>query len=297
MKILIIKFGALGDIILSQGAINAIVQKHGAGNCTILTAPTFVDLMKNIAPAVNIITMDRRKTWALPYFGYKIKAMKFNAVYDLQTNSFTDILYYFSGIKLWNGRVSNVWQDQNIFRDELNTPKRLAAQLGYGKIDEVPDPNVDYLQSLKDFKLPERYGLLAVGCSQNRLEKRFPLEYYTKIAQNMIKHKIHPVVIGGKTESLLGAMLSHDTEATNLCQQTMLADIAQIARKATIAIGNDTGPMHIITMAGCPSYWLFSEFSDPIISCPFGAKFEILRFNQDNYDEILFEVQKILANY
>ncbi len=296
MKILIIKFGALGDIILSQGAINAIIKKHGAENCTILTAPSFVELMKKIAP-VKIITMDRRKTWALPYFGYKIKAMKFDAVYDLQTNSFTDILYWFSGIKLWNGRVSNVWQDQNIYRDELNTPKRLAAQLVYGNIHESPDPSVDYLVSKKDFKLPQRYGLLAVGCSQNRLEKRFPLEYYTKIAKSMIKQKIHPVVIGGKSESLLGAMLSHDTEATNLCNQTELHDIAQIARGATMAIGNDTGPMHIITMAGCPSYWLFSEFSDPIISCPFGAKFEILQFNQNNCDEIVLQVQKILANY
>lgn len=43
-------------------------------------------------------------------------------------------------------------------------------------------------------------------------------------------------------------------EAVSLCGQTSIAEIASLARAACVAVGNDTGPMHIIAASGCPRW-------------------------------------------
>jgi len=49
-------------------------------------------------------------------------------------------------------------------------------------------------------------------------------------------------------------------------------DIAELARRAQIAIGNDTGPIHIAGTVGCPAIGLFSGKTDPNKSKPLGAR-------------------------
>ena len=50
-----------------------------------------------------------------------------------------------------------------------------------------------------------------------------------------------------------------------------------LARAAAVAIGNDTGPMHLIATAGCPSIVLFSGDSDPALCAPRGPLVDVLR--------------------
>jgi ADP-heptose:LPS heptosyltransferase len=59
--------------------------------------------------------------------------------------------------------------------------------------------------------------------------------------------------------------------------RTSFAEIAALARAAAAAIGNDTGPMHLIALAGCPSLVLFSAASKPAQTAPRGPAVEILQ--------------------
>ena len=43
------------------------------------------------------------------------------------------------------------------------------------------------------------------------------------------------------------------------------------------AIGNDTGPMHLLVAAGCPATVLYSIASDPALTAPRGRDVRILR--------------------
>jgi ADP-heptose:LPS heptosyltransferase len=65
-----------------------------------------------------------------------------------------------------------------------------------------------------------------------------------------------------------------------LTGQTSLADIVALANGAAAAIGNDTGPMHMIAAAGCPSVVLFSAASDPTLSAPRGPAVSVLQREQ-----------------
>ena len=43
-----------------------------------------------------------------------------------------------------------------------------------------------------------------------------------------------------------------------------------LGAKAALAVGNDTGPLHLAAAAGAPTIVLFSKASDPTLSAPRG---------------------------
>ena len=49
-----------------------------------------------------------------------------------------------------------------------------------------------------------------------------------------------------------------------------IADIAGLAAGAALAVGNDTGPMHVAAAVGCRCVVLFSADSDPALTAPRG---------------------------
>ena len=50
--------------------------------------------------------------------------------------------------------------------------------------------------------------------------------------------------------------------------QTSIQDICVLSKDASLAIGNDTGPMHAIAMSGCNTLVLFSNDSNPARCAP-----------------------------
>ena len=56
-----------------------------------------------------------------------------------------------------------------------------------------------------------------------------------------------------------------------------MLDLAALARRAVLAVGNDTGPMHVAALAGAPTVVLYSHASDPALCAQRGAQVTILR--------------------
>ena len=87
-----------------------------------------------------------------------------------------------------------------------------------------------------------------------------------------------PVLIGSAYEvDVLGAISAAVPGAVNLAGRTNLLQLAELGRRAVCAVGNDTGPMHLIAAAGCKAVVLYSHESDPALCAQRGAKVRILR--------------------
>ena len=63
----------------------------------------------------------------------------------------------------------------------------------------------------------------------------------------------------------------------DLTGQTSFGDLADLARAAQFAVGNDTGPMHLLASAGCPALTLFSNASNPSQCAPIGRWTRVLQ--------------------
>ncbi len=119
---------------------------------------------------------------------------------------------------------------------------------------------------------------MAPGGSAHRPEKRWPIGDFAALAVRAARHRVTPVVIGGAAEQSLGAVIAERcAPARDLTGRTSFGEIVSLGRRALHAVGNDTGPMHLIVAAGCPATVLYSAASDPTLTAPRGARVSILR--------------------
>jgi ADP-heptose:LPS heptosyltransferase len=118
---------------------------------------------------------------------------------------------------------------------------------------------------------PKPYAMFVPGGSAHRPEKRWPVERYGELARILYARGLEVVIIGGPQEAALAQAIQRQVPgARDLTGRTDFASIAVLGAKAALAVGNDTGPLHLAAAAGAPTVVLFSSASDPALSAPRG---------------------------
>jgi ADP-heptose:LPS heptosyltransferase len=118
---------------------------------------------------------------------------------------------------------------------------------------------------------PRPYVMYVPGGSAHRPEKRWPVERNSELARILYARGFDIVIIGGPQETDLAHTIQRAApRARDLTGRTDFASIARLGAKAALAIGNDTGPLHLAAAAGAPTIVLFSRASDPALSAPRG---------------------------
>ncbi len=284
-RILIIKLSALGDFVLSLGACQAIRKHHPKAHLTLLTTAPYQPLAQASGLFDEIWLDSRPRFWqliALIALRRKLRGGAFRRVYDLQRNDRSAAYFRIVGHPKpeWVGKVAGCSHRYQQPTDQiLHIATREAQQLALAGINEVAPPDLTFVdEDLSAFDLPERYVLLVPGGAPHRPAKRWPMERYARLAQWFVGRGYKPVLLGTAAEQdsldLIDAVCP---EALNLCGRTNLLEIATLAKGATLAVGNDTGPMHLIAPTGCPLVSLFSYESDPAKVSPRGSEIQILR--------------------
>jgi ADP-heptose:LPS heptosyltransferase len=140
-------------------------------------------------------------------------------------------------------------------------------------------PDLGWLDAdVARFGLDGAFVLLVPGSAASRPEKRWPPERYAALAHRLEGYGVRPVLIGTVAEAeSLEAIAQACPGALDLTGDTSLEELAALARRATGAVGNDTGPMHLVALTGCPSLVLFSHASDPARHRPLGPSVGHLR--------------------
>lgn len=271
-RILVIKHGALGDFVQALGPAAAIRSHHPGARITLLTTAPFADFGRQSGYFDEVWVDPRAPFWALSgWLGLRrrLRAGRFDRVYDLQTSDRTDFYHLMLGPGRrpdWSGTARFCSHpDRNPERSRIHTVERQRSQLGDAGIASVPLPDLGWVEAdIGRFGLEGDYLLLAPGGAAHRPGKRWPAENYAEIAGRAAARGLVPVLIGTAAEAeIAGAIAAAVSESVDLADRTTLADIVALARGAVAAIGNDTGPMHLVAGAGCPSVVLFSHESDP----------------------------------
>ncbi|WP_035485139.1 glycosyltransferase family 9 protein [Geminicoccus roseus] len=275
-EVLVIKHGALGDVVLATGAMQAIVAAHPGHRFTLLTTAPYAKFLEPAGWFAEMVIDDRPTVWTpirLFRMVRRLAAGRFAMVYDLQTSRRTEL--YFSlwprPRPRWSGIAKGCSHpDRQPDRERIHTVARLAGQLAQVGITEVPPPRVDFLRGDVSTLVPDGpFALLVPGCAPHRPDKRWPASHYGELAVYLTALGIRPVLIGTAAEAdALKEIRAACPEALDLGGRTSFGQIAELARRACFAVGNDTGPMHLIAAAPCPVLTLFSGASTPERSAP-----------------------------
>ena len=302
-RILVIKLGALGDFILALDAMAAIHAHHPDAHITLMTTRPFVDLARQSGYFDQIWEVERYK-WYEPLrwmgLAHRLRTGGFTRVYDLQYNDRTAIMFALSTAtmkKHWSGIIkgSDLFYN-NPDRMQLHAYERHREALKIAGIADTPAADMGWMDGdVSYFPVPKTYALIVAGSAPSRPDKRWPAKRYGALCQKLLQDGITPVLLGTPAEEdVITRIKKICPHAIDLGGQTTLFEIAALARGATCAIGNDTGPMHIIAAAGCPSLTLFSLDSDPKKSAPRGHKTVVLQ-SDDLNDLTVTDIYKTLS--
>jgi ADP-heptose:LPS heptosyltransferase len=290
-KILVIKLSALGDFVLALAAMKKIREAHRKAHITLLTTPPF-EALARACPYFNAVQTHGRPESFPQWMALRksIRAGNYDRVYDLQTSAHSNRI--FQSLRpnppAWSGiALGCSLPHRNPLRNSMHTLERQADQLMYAGIwpdaptapGAAPGPDLSWIwrnlpseRPVPGAVKPRPYAMLVPGGSAHRPEKRWPVEKYGELARILYSKGLDIVIIGGPQETPLAHMIQRDVpRARDLTGRTDFARIAILGAKAALAIGNDTGPLHLAAAAGAPTVVLFSGASDPSLSAPRGT--------------------------
>jgi ADP-heptose:LPS heptosyltransferase len=286
-RVLIVKLGALGNVILSLGPFAAIRRHHATDHITLLTTRPWAEFLAR-SPWFDEVLIDERPEWWDLAGWWRLRrkfiAGRFDRVYDLQTSARSSRYFQLfprHARPEWSGIAhGSSHPDRNPNRNRLHDIDRQFAQLRAAGVTETLPADLSWARAdLAQFGLPDSFALLVPGSSAHRRVKRWPARRYTDLAATLLMRGITPVILGtGEDECALArGMHGALPDAMDLTNRTSLPELASLARAACFAVGNDTGPMHLIAAAGCRSVVLFSRDSDPALTAPRGPSVTVLR--------------------
>lgn len=306
-RILIIKLSALGDFIQALGPMAAIRKHHPNAHITLLTTPIFKEFGEECGYFDDVWIDKRPKIFNL--FGWlslrkKLVNEQFSRIYDLQNNDRTSLYF-----KLFPKHKKPEWVGVATGASHQNTsPHRTAGHAFDGHkqtlqragIKNIEIDNLSWIkEDLSRLGLKSPYILFVPGSAPQHPQKRWPQKKYGALAQQLTQNNYQIVLLGTTAEKeVTDAIETICPDILNLTGQTSLFEIAALAHGATGAIGNDTGPMHMIAPTGCPSLILFSAHSNPTRHAPKGE--DVQTIQRDNLEdlksrEVFYILKKMLS--
>ena len=266
MSVLVIKQGALGDVIMATALIDAIVRGHPESSVCLLTTPPFAGLFA-AWPGLEVVSFPRKGWRAVASTLRWMRARRFRRVYDLQGNDRTALLCALSGIPErvgshthfpYNLHPATRWDAQSHVFLRLNAVLDAA-----GIAPAAPRPRLPCAAAARDeveafmqtHALPRGgFVVMHAGASRTRQDKCWP--GFEALAQTLQAAGLAIVWLGGSDDRERNAALAAKLgiDATDCFSIPQLAALASHAR---FAVTNDSGPMHACAAAGVPVFALF----------------------------------------
>ena len=264
MKLLIIRLGAIGDVVHSNIIPQAIKQKYPDYEIDFLTTDYIAPLIKNnkfiskvipASPKLNLIKAIM--------IGYKLRSEKYDIVINL-TNSLKNIVIAkLAGGKIYKRNKNRVHAVDAFYNTALdifeNLEKPLSIQLGVNKkiIEELKE-------KLKEFSQP--IIIFSPG-GQNDKERQGRIwrdEYWVELGESLVKkYNATILIVGSKTEKTKHEKFSKIPNSIVFSGELTLEESAALFSLADLFISGDSGPLHIADAVGCRTIALMGS-TNPI---------------------------------
>ncbi|QZP17906.1 glycosyltransferase family 9 protein [Methylophilales bacterium] len=252
-NILIIKHGAFGDLIQSDGIFKSIKRRHPNAHIILLTSSLYKKLMMITPYFNNIIEDNRVSLWNLKIYYKLVKQLhsyNFSYVYDLQ-NSQRTLIYKFILLK------NALWITTKRADHPVSGLQGLIDMLKNNgmKSKEIFDPDLSWMVNnvsllLKKNNISKNYVVLIPGSSKKHKEKRWP--FYKEIAKEFMIRGYDVINILGPDElDLKQSLIGHVFESLSW------GNLAGVIYNSSFIIGNDSGPCHIASCLRKPGIALF----------------------------------------
>jgi len=280
-NILVIKHGALGDIIQAIDAFESLRLSFAQSRITLLTTPAFAPLLAASGWFDEVVTDPRKPIWHIQNSLRLAKLFKrpFDGIIDLQCSSRTASYFRLMRPKArWFGTAAGCSDPMPDFTGVNNRTRMMIAAQMAGAGEHIG--NLDFLADApmgQEIALPARYCIFVAGSSRAKPSKRWPSARFAAIARYSLAQSISPLLCGTAEDKEVNAAIKAECpEAIDLTGQTSIAYLARLMGGAEFILGNDTGPVFLGARTNRPTLMVMGADTDPDMSAPTGKHADYL---------------------
>lgn len=260
MKILLLRFSSIGDIVLTTPVIRCLKKQLPQTEIHFLVKSQFETILKDnpYIDQLHLFNGDLNQNVAT------FKKENFDWVIDLHNNQRTFLLKKRLGVKSKSFNKVNL-EKALMVRLKWNRLPQLHIVDRYMKtVEHLGVRNdgmgLDYFIPTQDQILPENYGLdqfIAFSIGGAHATKRMPKEKILAICEKL---PIPIALLGGKGEEVIGEWVVNSSlrnKVFNFSGKLNLNQSASLLNQSAWVITHDTGLMHIAAALGKPitSIW------------------------------------------
>jgi heptosyltransferase-1 len=270
-RILVVRLGAMGDIIHTLPAVAALKQLHPGAHLTWLVEPQWLPLLEQNPFVDRTILLRRKSLGGLLQTLRELRAEPYDLAVDFQ-----GLLK--SAVPAKAAHAGRVYG----FHESL-IRERLAALFYTDRIEtkavHIVDRNLDLaLACGRSVEPVRRMFPLPSGRAEGELpaggfvlasplagwrSKQWPMEHYRELADRLQRELGIPLVLNGPPDS-------------SLPHRSGLPGLIDATRRALAVVGVDSGPMHLAAALDKPGVAIFGP-TDPARNGPYGDSIRVLR--------------------
>ena len=312
MKILVLRFSSIGDIVLTTPVVRALAQQVPGAEVHFATKPGYRSLLEPNPYIAKVHCL----TGGLGELVEALKAERFDYIIDLHNNLRTRLIKLRLGVKSSSFDKLN-WQKWLLVNFKIDKLPRVhivqryltaAAPLGVKDDGQGLDYFIPTGQEVDLATLPAGFqrGYVAVAIGAQHATKRLPVEKLIELCARLAPRPI--VLLGGPEDESIAHIIeqafasnvaqSQPTRAipdspyyfpvqatsgpaappliVNGCGRYSLHQSASLLRQATFVVSHDTGLMHIAAAFGKEIFSVWGNTVPEFGMYPYRTEFKVL---------------------
>jgi heptosyltransferase-1 len=309
LRVLIVRLGAMGDILHALPAVAALRQAHPKWFLGWAVEPRWRALLADSGqmPLVDCMHLVKAKDWArsplragtlreIGALRHSLRAERYDVCIDLQGAVRSALAGRLAGTPRMIGEDRpREWAARWLFGERIPTQgahvieqavEVCAAVAGEQLVPLLPSLPVNreaelWADGVLSGALHRPVVLLSPGAGWGA--KRWPAERYGAVAAELHAHGCMVLVNAGPQEQAIAAEVVRASAGVAVAPEFTLERLIALTCRVCLVIAGDTGPLHLACALGRPVVGIYGP-TDPRRNGPFGVPSRVLRHPESKRD-------------
>jgi heptosyltransferase-1 len=274
-SILIVRLGAMGDIIHSLPGAASLKHSFPRARVSWVVDPKWVPLLEGNGFVDRIITFRRNEPGSWQRTKQELRAEHYDLAVDFQGLAKSALIAHLArperiagfGSRVVRERPAGFFYSTRVTTSAIHVvDQALDLAAGAGALNLVrgfPLP-----AGAPEGRLPEEPFALASPLA-GWASKQWPVEYYERLAALLRAKLGMPLVLNGAPGTV-------PEVAGTLVHESGIAGLIDATRRSAVVIGVDSGPLHLAAALDKSGIAIFGP-TDPVRNGPYGGDFQVFR--------------------
>jgi heptosyltransferase-2 len=293
-NILIVRFSAIGDLLLITPLLRALRRRHPDARITLVTRASLAPLFAHNPRLTEVIGWTPGES--LRALGRRLRGAGFTHRLDLHGSLRSRTLRWHIGgrwtsyPKQRTARALLIRTKRNLYRDRRPVAERyfdaaldLDVRPDEGSLELfLPRPALEAADAfLRTAAIGSSRQLIALAPGAAHFTKRWPAHHWIALTRRLVEQGNDVVVLGGPADREIAAQVAAagGAGAVSAAGAFDLLGSGALLKRARALVSGDTGVMHLATAIGTPVVALFGPTVEAFGFFPYHAKAAVLQID------------------